>query len=481
MTMTGGEDGRTRKEARLCAPVLLFAVAVATVVGSTACLDDGLKPEPRDTTPPRFQVVTPQDTLYDTDGDRLLDLELTWSDSAGAVDWASVRIRSLAGVNGPADSSTNLLDVWRAERRDTAGVLLHETIENLLHGGANQIEITLPDTAGNVRVDTISFTLPHGAFLRTIVTGVSGGLIPALGVTICPNDGRLYMTAGRNIVVIDPDSLRLLAVVYHSLASDALVKPLCVPGDPVLYVTERVERFDRTSLQWLPRVTGSFGSQAIGLSRADPNLIYVGEQISGTIGVVGRAENQRIGQLLPFAPTNEYVYDLAVLDADAKLYATRETDTGILVVDPGGDSVLGRIRVGGATWPDFGGTDALALSADDRRLYAAVYDGDPRGVVEIDTGLDSVVRTLPLPTYLAIDLAISPSERRMFVSTQDRFAGVPSQNVLVDVPGWRVVESFPRPRTTGAIRYDRDVVFHPNGKLIFVTHDFDLDVYLSRE
>jgi len=457
----------------------LVTIGVA-VFFAGACLDDGIQPPPPDTTPPSFQVVTPQDTLYDTDGDRLLDFELTWSDSAGAVDPAGVRLRSIAGVNGAADSSTNLLDVWRVERRDTLGLVVHETLENLLHGGANQLEITLPDTAGNVLVDTIAFMLPHGAFVKTIVTGVSGGFIPALGVTICPDDGRLYMTAGRNIVVIDPDSLRLLAVVYHPLASDALVKPLCVPGDPVLYVTETVERFHRPTLQWLPRVSGSFLSEGIALSRADPNRIYVGEQITGTIGLIDRSLNQRVGRLLPFAPTNEYVYDLAMLDADAKLYATRETETGVLVIDPGADSVIGRVRVGGPTWPDFGGTDAIALSSDGSRLYAAVYDGDPRGVVEIDTRLDVVVRTLGLPDYLAIDLALSPSENRMFVSTQDRFTA-PSENVLADVAGWQVLQRFARPRPSGVIRYDRDVVFHPNGKLIFVTHDFDLDVYLSRE
>ncbi|MGH7644145.1 MAG: hypothetical protein ACREMR_01030, partial [Gemmatimonadales bacterium] len=240
-----------------------IGLAATSLLGPSACLDDGLRPEPRDTTPPRFQVVTPQDTLYDTDGDRLLDLELTWTDSAGAVDWATVRVRSLGGVNGSADSSTNLLDVWRVERRDTLGLLVHETLENLLHGGANQLEITLPDTAGNVRVDTITFALPYGAFVKTILTGLGLGAIPANDVTVCPDDGRLYMTANRNIVVVDPDSLRVLAIVRDPEAADDLAKALCVPGDAVLYVTERVERFDRPSMSWLARISGSFGSIGI--------------------------------------------------------------------------------------------------------------------------------------------------------------------------------------------------------------------------
>lgn len=456
----------------------VVAAAVTTVLGLSACLDDGVRPEPRDTTPPRFQVVTPQDTLYDTDGDRLLDLELSWSDSAGAVDPSGARIRSLAGVNGLADSSTNLLDVWRVERRDALGLVVHETLENLLHGGANQLEATLPDTAGNVRVDTIAFTLPHGAFVKTIPTGLGLGAIPANDVTVCPDDGRLYMTANRNIVVVDPDSLRVLAIVRDPYAGDDLAKALCVPGDPVLYVTERVERFDRPSMAWLPEISGSFGSIGVVQSRADPNVLYVGESIDGTIGIIDRAQGIRVGQLLPFSPS-EYVFDLAVLDGDAKLYATRLAEGGILVIDPRRDSVLGKIRVGDAAWPGPGRTDAITLSRDGQRLYAAVIEGLYRGVVEIDTQADSVVRVLPLFDYFCIDLALSPSERRMFVTTQDN--GSPSENVLVDMTTWDVLQTFPRPRIPAVTRFDQAVVFHPQGKLIFVAHNLDLDVYLSRE
>jgi DNA-binding beta-propeller fold protein YncE len=452
------------------------------VLGSTACLDDGLKPVPRDTTPPQFQVVTPQDTIYDTDGDRLLDLELTWSDSAGVVDWASVRIRSLAGVNGPADTGTNLLDVWRVERRDTLGLVVHETLENLLHGGSNELEVVLPDTAGNVRVDTITFTLPHGAFVKTLITGLVSATSHGIGMVVCPDDRRAYMTAGRRLVVVDADSLKILGIVLNTDVADDLQIPLCVPGDPMLYVTERVERFNRPSMQWAPRVWPAFGAVGIVQSRADPNILFVGESYTGGIALIDRAQAARIGSLaLPPAPPDEFVFDLEVFPGDSKLYATRYVEGGILVADPGTGQVLARIAVGGPSWPDRGRTDAIVLSADTRWLYAAVLDGDPRGVVAIDTRTDSVVRTLALPDYVPQELALSPSERRMFVTVQDRFPGLPSYNVLVDVPNWRVLESFPRPRPPGEVRFDGGVAFHPNGKLIFVGHNLDVDVYLSRE
>jgi len=92
-----------------------------------------------------------------------------------------------------------------------------------------------------------------------------------------------------------------------------------------------------------------------------------------------------------------------------------------------------------------------------------------------------VVRTLSLAAYVPQEIALSPSGRRLFVTTQDRFATSPSDNVLIDVPSWQVLVRFPRPRAPGATRYDGGVAFHPNGKLIFVGRDQKIDIYLSRE
>jgi DNA-binding beta-propeller fold protein YncE len=457
------------------ASVVAGAAAVVSVFAS-GCRD-GLRPiAVVDTVPPVVQVVSPVDTAYDTNGDKLLDLELTWRDSIGAVDPAAVRVRSLMGVNGTADTGTNLLTVWQVARLDSAGLLLRETLAELLHGGANALEVTLADTAGNRRVDTVAFTLPHGAFLATIPTGVFYGGIPGGGLAICPDDGLLYMAARFNVVVVDPESLTVEAVVRDQYAGSELQEVLCLPGDATLYATSFVERFDRSSRSWLSPVTGSFGSRGIVQSRADPSILYVGEETSGTIGVIDRTQNARVGQLLPFAAQWEYVYDLAVLPGDSKLYATRYTEGGILVIDPGRDSVRGRIAIGDG---GPGRTLDVELNRAGTRLFAAILDGFTRGVAEIATSSDSVLRILPLYDYLCVALALSPSERRMFVTTHDN--GTPSENVLVDVTNWQVLQTFPRPRTTQYTRFDIAALFRADGKLIFVSRDTDVDVYLSRE
>lgn len=98
---------------------------------------------------------------------------------------------------------------------------------------------------------------------------------------------------------------------------------------------------------------------------------------------------------------------------------------------------------------------------------------------EIDTGTDRDVRSISLNPFSGIRLALSPDEKRLFVTTQDNGA-LQSSNALIDIPSWQVVQLLPRPRPAGQGRYDVGVAFHPNGKYIFVTHDQNVDVYLHR-
>jgi hypothetical protein len=53
--------------------------------------------------------------------------------------------------------------------------------------------------------------------------------------------------------------------------------------------------------------------------------------------------------------------------------------------------------------------------------------------------------------------------------------------VLIDVPGWSVLEEFARPRAEGVVRFDGGIAFRADGKLAFVAHDLDIDVFLIRE
>jgi DNA-binding beta-propeller fold protein YncE len=438
-------------------------------------------PVPLDTTAPVVTVLFPTDSAWDEDGDGFLDVRLRLADSGGLVDPAGIRVRSLTGVNGPARDDADLLDHWRVTVRDTLGLEVHETIENLLHGGANRLAITVPDTAGNVATDTIVVTLPHGQLQQTLRSGLTYGLAHGIGVVVCPDDNRVYMAAGRSIVVADALEPAIVGAYGYPPAPDNFYTPLCIPGDSVLYVTLFLMRFDRRNLTWMSEVKPAYLSIGVVQSRADPNLLFVGESYSGSIGIIDRTQAARIGQV-PFPWSSyEFVADLAVLAGDAKLYASRLVEEGILVLNPVTGEILTKIAIGGSNWPGLGVTDEFVLSRDDRWLYVAVLDGDPRGVVVVDTQTDQVVRKLPLPEYVPQGIDLSPSGNRLFVTTQDRWSSSPSKNVLIDVPGWRVLAEFPRPRPEGTIRFDGGVAFRGDGKLVFVAHNLDIDVYLIRE
>lgn len=450
-----------------------------------ACGDEPVRPVVRDSLPPVVDVVSPTPTAYDDDGDGLVDFAVVMHDDSGPVAVDRIRLRSLEGVTGPAgtvEHPTNLLEVWEVVERTDTLLTFRETVHYLLPRGPNRLELTVPDTAGNVAVDTIEIELPAGAWHATIPSGLTMGILPAIGLAYCPDDHRLYMTVVRRLVIYDADSLRLIAVTDAGSEAFELARPLCVPDDPILYVTDtRLQRFDRTMMAWLPEVDTSFKALGIVQSRRDPDLLYLGETHAGVVGVVDRTMPARIRQLLDFtSKPDEFIQDLVVLPNDAKLYVPLTIGDGILAVDPERDSVLARIAIGGESHPDHGRTQALALSPNDRILFAAVWDGSPRGISQISTETDSTVRRFTINPDVPIDLALSPDGTRLFVTTQDADPDQPSENRLIDVPEWRTLERFPRPRPDGVTRFDRDVVFHPSGRLIFVTHDVDLDVYLNR-
>jgi len=435
---------------------------------------------PPDTAGPVVQVLYPGAQGYDEDGDGFVDLHLVWKDSLGAVDVPGVRVRSLGSAGG-APGDTNLLATWRVEQLDSTGLIAHERLPGLLPSGNVRLEIVVPDTSGNVSRDTVTVSLPEAALIKNLQTGVPGvGFASADGLALCPDDGRLYVTVIASVWIVDPDSLRTISVVPPvGQTTSILGQPLCVPGDPYLYIAEaRMRRFDRGSQAWGTNLTASFGSYPLALSRLNPDMIYEGELIDAVVGVINRVQNTRT-QLLTHAPTVTNIQGIAILPGDAKLYLSYGGD-GIWVVDPARDSVLKRIRVANPGPVSDGLAQGLVLSADNRFLYAAVTYGAPGGVIEIDTQTDSIVRRLDLAGAAPIGLDLSPDGRRLFVSTGDETSGVPSQNVLINVATMTPIRYFPRPRPPGALRFDRGVLFHPNGHYIFVTHDTGLDIYLNR-
>jgi DNA-binding beta-propeller fold protein YncE len=450
------------------------------LIGSSC--DDGTGPA-RDRVRPVIEVRFPTSAdAYDEDGDGLVDLRIAFHDSAGAVAPARLILHSVEGVDGGLNGR-NLLEGWTVEEASDSLLVVHETVENLLPSGANRLVVWVPDTAGNIRLDTIGVTLPAGALHTTIITGVERNDVAGGGMMYCPDDHRLYLTTTQfpaTLVIIEPDSLTVLARAEITTGRQ-FGSLLCVLGDPMLYMgQDGMSRYNRAASAWATDVAGAAGSLGMAVSRRDSNLVYVGEVGSGTIGIIDRALARRTGRLLPISMNEDrWVDAVAVLPDDATLYASVWPDVGLLIVDPWTDVVRDTIDLA-LGHPSNGYAMYLRLSQDATRLYVAVTDGPPAGVWELDTRTNQVLRIFNLNEYLVINLALSPDERRIFVTTQDRFFSDPSQNVLLDVETWTELARFPRPRPLGDLRWDQQVTFHPSGKLVFVSHNQNVDVYLNR-
>jgi len=458
-----------------------LAVASFAAVLSSACAGDGPVGPVPDTTAPVVDVLFPTSPdTYDEDGDGLADFRIAYRDSAGAIAVAQLTAHSLRPVDGPA-AGEDLLTAWTVDQRDDTLLVFHETIANLLPSQTNRIVVAVADTAGNVTEDTIRIELPYGALHTTIETGMAGP-DQAGGLTYCSDDHLLYVNAWHGeLAVVDPDAFAVLAVAAAP-GVNFVGHMLCVPDDPALYITgEKILKFDRTTRQWLSGIAGSVGPDAkLGLtqSKRDPNRLYVGTGGSGVVFVVDRAQAEVVDTLLPIA-ADKWVYAVAALPDDAALYATVFPDDGMVVLDPWTNEVRDTLDLS-LLGTGLGYAMHVALTRDASRIYAAVTDATPAGVYEFDTRTNLFVHVFELSDYRVINLALSPDEQRMFVTTQDRFATMPSPNVLVDVATWTELARFPRPRPLGETRWDQHVVFHPNGKLIFVAHNENLDVYLNR-
>ena len=435
-------------------------------------------PPPVDGTGPNFTIVLPTPDSHDVDGDGLVDFHLVW-DGAEGIGQKDIRVRSLRGVNGTASAEANLLPEWRISAQSDSSISFHETLAQLMHDGENRVEISVSDSAGNVSMDTVFFNLRPSELIDTISSGRTSSYFRGIDLVICENRG--YVTAGLNLLIFDIDSLTLIGDIRNPYKSDQMSNIACVPGDPNLYVTETIHRFNRVTQTWLGNVIPAYSANAIVPSRENSSWLYVGER-GGALAVFDRVTQTRIRNLgvSPSFDRDDYTFALAVLPGDEKIYATRAYEGGIVVVDPRNGTILNRIKVSG-NWNHPGVVDDMVLNSSSTRLYAAIMDGEVRGVGEIDTSTDSVVRVIPIVGSAPAMLALSPSGKRIFVTTFDLYPPDPSWNVLIDLQLGRAIQEFKRNRPAGASRFDAGVAFHPSGKLIFVARDLSVDVYLHRE
>lgn len=453
-----------------------FTLALASVL-LVRCTEPGAGPRlPDDAISPDVRITFPATAHdYDQDRDGFVDIAVSWSDDSGIVG-SSAQIRAI----GDSAISTEISG-WTVVERTSSGLKIEENLGVLIRGGNHRFEVSVRDSAGNEGSDTVSITLPQSQLWKTIATNrpVNGW---GVEMAFC-GDGRAYVASGTSIIVVDAARAELITVVSDPYAVENLRTPLCVPGDSVVYVTPGGEqlRLNGTSWRFWPRPGNLYGG--IVQSRSDPDLLYAGEHFTGDVAVLSRSGNSRLRRFgLPFSEYEEdRAFSLAVMPNDEKLYSTRALEGGILVSNPRSGALLKRIAPDGNNVHAI--TNSIKLGTDDKFLYAAVQDANVRGIAEIDTRTDEVSRYLPLTveTDVPTCIAVSPSGRRLFAGTRDRWVGVMSSNYMIDIRKWQVLTRFIRERAQGEARIDGCPAFRPDGKLVFMPRNMDLDIYLNRE
>jgi len=463
--------------------LLVLSVLLALSCGS----EDGPPTEPPpDTIAPTVRIDFPVDsvdefgdptTRYDETGNGLIDVRASWSDAGERVDPSTARIELLGEIAGTTVSGDDLRGVWTRTKLDDEGLIFEETIAELVRQGSPRLVVSVADSAGNRGADTLRLRVRHGDFHRSIPLGGDG--IPAADGVVCEDDLRLYVAYGNAIVVIDTRTLETIGS-FSAVLPEPPSRLLCVEGDENLYAAVRLERFNRTTLSWLPSEPSIPQMDGLELSAADPDIVWGGATVIGVPVQVDRSDFGYLGEVgFPHSSsTDEFVWAIAVLAGDEKIYFSRSREAGVIAGDPANGEQLAHIDLDPDS-PGLGRTTSLAVHPNLPLVYAAVVSVTP-GVVEIDPATDQVSRRLIFVNNV-IDVSLNSAGTRMWATTHDSDPDQAARSHLIDPIGWRVLQSFPRPAPEGTTTFVLDGSFRPDGKLVFQLRDDDVDVYVIRE
>lgn len=470
--------------------ITMAACAVAVGGGLLACDEPSAPPPPPppDEAPPTVTVLSPVDSSYDLNADGLLDLHLQWSDSSG-VDAASATVRVLGGIEHPLEGTVDLLQRWTVEARDDGSLLMRETPQHLLYSGDRRIEVRVADAEGNVLTDTIEFVLPPLSLHKR--APLEGEWV-ADDAVYCEDDGRLYMSLSAGIARIDPAGLVEEQRAYYG-GGTVLGDLVCLPDNRIGYGSNfGFTVLDRNTLDMVFEKLWP----ALGLARSklNPDIVYGGAGNSPVSEVYAfHRVNGEIMDTIPVPPQPEYGRDwlvaLEVLPEDEKLYVAKWD--GVYAVDPRTHEFLGRVRITSPRYDYQGNSEDLRLSPDARWLYVPVTYGEPHGLAIVSPEQDSAVQVMEFfNSGSPIRVAVSPSGERVFVTTVDSNRDGTAANYLVRPGAYgegKILARLPHGAPAAAERFDGAVVFHPNGRYLYLgytlrqTLETHLESYLNRE
>ena len=443
-------------------------------------------PPPRDTTAPRLEIVQPGGAFgFDRDSNGLVDLEVRWTDSGGAVALSTLRVRSRPGPPGVPED-TNLARGWTLHRLDSTGAILEESVPLLLRPGDYFLVVSVADTAGNAAtVTSPAFSVPVASFHRSIGLDYRPEWQQVRGVNLALNPegtkGYVPFIDG-HVAVFDPEGREPTRYI-GPIANSGFAAQISVDtATGLAYIggggqeTAGYSVLDTRTEQYL----GWHWAGGLGLASVyvHDSRLFVGESCTnGRIFVYDKATHTELARVqvgavgVPGSCPNSRAFEVT---SDGRVGWAATVEAGLVWFNAERYSLLGILDIEPPSTNGRMGNARDIKLLGDRWLYLA----------RLGWGLDEYdVRMMTLASHAGDardykELALSPDGRLLFATcSADDGRPPPIQaHKLYRVPGLQLLHAFPQ--RPGLIA--DAAVFHPDGKRVFVMASFQVDVYLIR-
>ncbi len=453
--------------------------ALALMAAAFGC--DG-SPSALDRNPPEIRIVFPAAGEYDRDGDGLVDVEIEFTDP---VHRTTVSVETSGALGPGGRGGTDLLEAFQEVEWKQTRLVLEETTGALLPSGSIQIVVRATNRAGSESVASRTVELPAGV-LHTRLPIPMAEFSDALGIVMLPDGTRGFVPLrdGR-LVSFDPYEVKLeravsevfirdmVTGVYHPTTKKVYIASL----SPFIYV------FDPVTMKFEGWIQVS--DKSIGIELAPSGLLYVAllaNAFQALVEVVDPVAGRKIRRLdLGYTdlenPRNPGRIGTPRIPPEGdRLYIPLGVDPfGLLVVDPVSGETRQIIDIHPSPLSQGNAHDS-AMDPDRRRLYLT----EASGLTEVDIDENRMTRRIESSGYRLRFVSLSPSGRRLFVSSLGASTGDSSESWLVDVDAFTIVARF---TVESDLRYGGEYrsVFRPDGQLVFVNHGEDIAVYLNRE
>ena len=162
---------------------------------------------------PTLTIQSPTGAAFDTDGDSRVNIHFSFADAFGGIDEILVTNDRPVGAgaeSGGVDAGTNLLS---ANMIEPGSVTYNASLDHEFPVGTNHLTVSLADSAGNGRSDTVEFTVSGTEPSLTITQPSDGEAPPEGGVVVM---SEFSDVAGRIdesglVFVADQDLIGLLS------------------------------------------------------------------------------------------------------------------------------------------------------------------------------------------------------------------------------------------------------------------------------